>query len=159
MKLINTLQITQKKRYDREMGSSEVMVEKFSRQQAKTDSVEEAGLRSLIDAEAGKRAAWALLIMWALHRKSPSHNLRPSTNWRGTSRRLLEGVGAYLAKERVSVAKKQCNIPNGTQFYIWQFCTESGVSPLNSLPLNANLHAHLALVKILDWLNLQMVSN
>jgi hypothetical protein len=111
VKLINTLQITQKKRYDREMGSSEVMVEKFSRQQAKTDSVEEAGLRSLIDAEAGKRAAWALLIMWALHRKSPSHNLRPSTNWRDTSRRLLEGVGAYLAKETVSVAKKQCNIP------------------------------------------------
>jgi hypothetical protein len=48
VKLINTLQITQKKRYDREMGSSEVMVEKFSRQQAKTESVEEAELRSLV---------------------------------------------------------------------------------------------------------------
>lgn len=37
------------------MGLSEVMVEKFSRQQAKTESMEEAELRSLIGVEAGKK--------------------------------------------------------------------------------------------------------
>ena len=50
------------------MGLSEVIVEKFSRQKAKTESVEEAELRSFFGVEAGKNAAWALLIMWALHR-------------------------------------------------------------------------------------------
>src|ERR1700722_12392801 len=79
----------------------------------------------------GRTPLGPLLIMWALRpQKSPSHNLRPSTNWRDISRRLLEGVGAYLAEETVSVAKKQYHIPNRTLFYIWQFCTESGVSSL-----------------------------
>lgn len=68
MKLINTLQITQKKRYDREMGSSEVMVGKVLASASKDGELAE--LRSLTDAEVGKNAAWALLIMWALHRKS-----------------------------------------------------------------------------------------
>jgi len=69
VKLINTLQITQKKRYDREMGSSEVMVGKVLSSASKDGEC--GGSRTaFFDVEVGKNAAWALLIMWALHRKS-----------------------------------------------------------------------------------------
>jgi hypothetical protein len=68
VKLINTLQITQKKRYDREMGSSEAMVEKDGSSSVSKQRERKPNCDS-IDFGAGKNAAWALQIMWALHRK------------------------------------------------------------------------------------------
>jgi hypothetical protein len=81
------------------MGALEVIVEKNgevrSVSKQKTESVEEEPNCIWTDAEGGEeRRLGHADHVGALNRKSPHHhNLRPSTNWRNISIRLLRGSG------------------------------------------------------------------